>query len=80
MELKKPIKKLPPLLEEKVKKWPSLSKMQLVFILYTLKEFDGNRTHTARALGISRRNISDRILEAKDLGMYVPPSKKGVLK
>ena len=49
----------------------TLEKMETTFILETLKQHAGNRTHTARTLGISIRTLRNKINEYSSLGIKV---------
>ena len=40
-------------LREKAKGWKSMHQMQIEYAVTTLGAFDGNKTHAARALGIT---------------------------
>jgi two-component system, response regulator FlrC len=54
-----------------------LSLIEREFILQTLKQMGGNRTHAANALGISIRSLRDRIRNYRDQGENVPSSVTG---
>ena len=41
-------------------------------ILGTLERFDGNRTRTAEALGVSLRTIRNKLRDYKEKGIDVP--------
>lgn len=51
-----------------------LTEVRMRVILSTLEKFEGNRTHTAEALGVSLRTIRNKIRKYRDLGMDVPES------
>jgi two-component system response regulator FlrC len=48
-------------------------------IFRTLAELDGNRTHTARKLGISLRTLRNRLRDYRDQGINVPPPTVKIL-
>ena len=54
----------------------ALADRELEWILKSLKENGGQRTATAKALGISRRNLLYKIKKMESLGMEVPPAGK----
>ncbi len=49
----------------------TVAEMERALILTTLKRLGGNRTHTARALGVSVRTIRNRLREYRALGQAV---------
>jgi DNA-binding NtrC family response regulator len=49
----------------------TVAEMERELILATLKRLGGNRTHTARALGVSVRTIRNRLREYRALGQAV---------
>lgn len=51
-----------------------LTEVRMRVILGTLEKFDGNRTHTAEALGVSLRTIRNKIRQYRELGVNVPDS------
>lgn len=51
----------------------TLEQIEREAILAALRHFRGNRTATARALGISARTLTTRIKDYKDCGYDVPP-------
>jgi two-component system response regulator FlrC len=52
-----------------------LTDVRMRVILKTLEHFDGNRTHTAEALGVSLRTVRNKIRDYKDRGVDVPEPK-----
>lgn len=64
--------------EEWVKLLPvgrSLHEVKCEFIMATLHYFEGNRTHSAKALKMSLTNLKNRIEELRGLGYKVPPNQ-----
>ena len=53
-----------------------LTDVRRKIILGTLQRFEGNRTKTAEALGVSLRTIRNKIRDYRDLGEDVPDSDK----
>jgi DNA-binding NtrC family response regulator len=50
----------------------TLEEVERVLILRTLDDFEGNRTRTAVALGISVRCLRDKLRHFRDQGFAVP--------
>jgi regulatory Fis family protein len=50
----------------------TLATVEAQFIVQTLRHFQGNRTHSANALGISVRSLRDRIRVYREQGENVP--------
>jgi two-component system response regulator FlrC len=50
----------------------SLTDVRRKIILETLRKFDGNRTRTAEALGVSVRTVRNRLNEYQDKGYPIP--------
>lgn len=46
--------------------------LQYALILYTLKYNNGHRSKTARALGISRRTLTNKIAEMRVISVKIP--------
>lgn len=51
----------------------AIKELETQFILQTLKHHNGNRTHTAKTLGISLRTLRNRINEFTNRGFVVVP-------
>lgn len=54
-----------------------LTDVRRKIILGTLERFDGNRTRTAEALGVSLRTIRNKLRDYRELGIDVPESNYG---
>lgn len=57
-----------------------LDEMEMLAVVRAINYFDGHRTKTAAALGISVRSLTSKIKEYKRLGIAIPPPKSGVRK
>jgi transcriptional regulator with PAS, ATPase and Fis domain len=53
----------------------SLTDVRKSIILRTLERFDGNRTKTAEALGVSTRTIRNKIADYREAGIEIPESR-----
>lgn len=51
-----------------------LTEVRRLVILETLRHYDGNRSRTAEALGVSARTIRNKIKQYRELGIEVPDS------
>lgn len=58
----------------------SLRDMRDQFVLETLRYFDGNRTYTWEALGISQRGLNIHLRRLEEKGVVIPAPTRGVAK
>ncbi len=58
---------------KKAKIWKSLHLTEMEYVVFTIREFGGNRTHAAMALGISLRTLRNKMYQAEAAGLEIPP-------
>jgi two-component system, response regulator FlrC len=57
---------------------PTLADVERVHIIETLHRYGGNRTQTARSLGISIRCLRDKLHEYARRGFAIPEPQAGI--